>query len=210
MASSAQTRSIFIQFMLSRKSSLARWKAHAAARCARGTDFRAWLLSQESMDFPEEQSGQTDQFATVSQGGFIDTSTDVSRRQADPVAEAEAGGISHPPEPAAAVEAGAKAQTPTAENSPLRGFASLSDTAAPVIRHSNRDWVGAIHVGGDPYSWIGKKIEVLWAPNKKWYGAHARRIARPCTVSGTWSRTAPQFLCVGVIAAVPSPCLVCS
>lgn len=132
--------------------------------------FFLWVLP-ESMDFPEEQSGQTDQFATVSQGGFIDTSTDVSRRQADPVAEAEAGGISHPPEPAAAVEAGGKAQTPTAENSPLRGFASLSDTAAPVIRHSNRDWVGAIHVGGDPYSWIGKKIEVLWAPNKKWFYA---------------------------------------
>lgn len=132
------------------------------------------------MDVPEK-SDQYAQFTTVSQGGFIDTGADVIRRQA---------------EPAAAVEAIAKAITtpPTAENT-RQVTAPPTPAIPPAIPHSNPDWVGAIHVGGDPYSWIGRKIEVLWISNQKWYGQ--------CPLVSQTSQ--PSIPVRGVHSAVPMP-----
>lgn len=113
--------------------------------------FFLWVLP-DSMDVPEK-AGQHEEFTTIGQGGFIDTGADVLRRQAEPAAEVEA-------------IAKAIATPPTTKN--IRQVTSLPP---PTIPHSNPDWVGAIHVGGDPYSWIGKKIEVLWTSNQKWFHA---------------------------------------
>jgi len=126
------------------------------------------------MDVPEK-AGQHEEFTTIGQGGFIDTGANVLRRQAEPAAEVEA-------------IAKAIATPPTTKN--IRQVTSLPP---PTIPHSNPDWVGAIHVGGDPYSWIGKKIEVLWTSNQKWYGQ---------------SRSVPNHPSIpvrGVHSAVPAP-----